>query len=63
MSRKDYVLIARALRNEYDHHVANDSPSMAVAVRGVAEALAGELRATNGQFDRSRFLMAALGSV
>lgn len=53
MSRKDFELIARVLR-------ANSSET--VVRETLALDFADELAATNGRFDRQRFLAACLGA-
>ena len=57
MTRKDYVLIAAALKSAHDGH--NGRPQ---ALRGVADAadrIAIALARDNPRFDRERFLKAA----
>lgn len=59
MTRKDYVLIARAVRGVCVRHNRRDGArrtSAVAAVCDVADALADVLAATNGRFDRERFL-------
>lgn len=60
MSRKDYVLIARAIREVFDAYLAD--PHCRGAVRDTAHAVADELGQDNPSFDRLRFLEAALGA-
>lgn len=52
MTRKDYVLIAEAIRRE------NDAPGYAEKNRGVVYAIAAALASENPRFDRARFLKA-----
>jgi len=49
MTRKDFELIARTIR---------ELPLSAVSRRKVAVAFADELRSTNSNFDRDRFIKA-----
>lgn len=60
MSRKDYELIAGVLKNEFETALAMDEPHGAVAIQGVAEALARKLALDNPRFDKSRFMLAAV---
>lgn len=58
MTRKDYVLIARAIRqarNEYD-----DIP---IGISCVTLHLANALERDNPRFDRDRFISAATGDI
>jgi hypothetical protein len=60
MSRKDYALIARALREARDEAVRNAaSPSAFTALEFAAQVLANALKDDNPGFDRTRFLKAA----
>ena len=71
MTRKDYVLIASAIRESAptiseSGLVKRGPASGAVSVRGsvcldIANALADRLQGNNPRFDRERFLRAALG--
>lgn len=54
MTRKDYELIARVLRDKHERWDATGQ----MAVRAIAEAFATELATTNPRFDRARFLKA-----
>lgn len=54
MSRKDYVLLAAALRNARSGSADQDA-GVDVAAMAIARALAGD----NSRFDRARFLCAA----
>jgi hypothetical protein len=58
MSRKDYVALAAAIRDEYRLWDGETSGSDAVenVAKNIADALAGD----NPNFDRERFLAAAL---
>jgi len=53
MSRKDYQLIAQALRSSWEDHGTPPSPD------DTAHAIADALQADNPRFDRDRFLIAA----
>lgn len=61
MTRKDYVLIAEALRIEYDAAVGNHEENGARGIRSAAGSLARSLSEDNVRFDQARFLRAALG--
>jgi hypothetical protein len=54
MTRKDYVVIAAALRRSLERSPLADSTGVIDAALAMADALAG----TNPRFDRSRFLKA-----
>lgn len=60
MTRKDYVLIARAVSDgQFINCATVDELVMMEAVRlKIAEQLAGEMGKTNARFDRDRFLKA-----
>jgi len=53
MSRKDYQLIAQALRSSWEGHGSPPSPA------DTAHAIADALQTDNPRFDRARFLIAA----
>lgn len=58
MTRKDYELIAAAIKRAHDtSHSAAGCDGTAI-VEDLAEDLAGELEATNPRFDAARFLEA-----
>jgi len=62
LSRKYYVLIARALQEARDAETSRDTQMTAERMRTidtVAELLASEFKRDNGRFDRDRFLNAA----
>jgi len=60
MSKKDYIVIAKALRETRDEAVRNAaSPSAFTALEAVARNLADALERENPAFDRARFLKAA----
>jgi len=54
MTRKDFVLIARTIRNSSE--IIDET-----ALEALAENFAEELAETNPNFDRDRFLSACLG--
>lgn len=58
MSRKDYVALAEAIRRQYD---ASTTDEALRAVRNVALMQAAVFAEDNPNFDRRRFLEAALG--
>jgi hypothetical protein len=65
MTRKDYILIARAIRRVLSD-VATDNERAAIereAIGEVAKELAYELKHDNGRFDRTKFLNAAMGEM
>lgn len=60
MSKKDYVLIARALRESRDEAVRNAaSQSAFTALEDVARRLASALKHADPKFQRAKFLRAA----
>jgi hypothetical protein len=59
MTRKDYRLIAQAIRDVYDEHVAGDE--VTGALRILTSILASRLAADNDNFDRQKFWNAAVG--
>lgn len=62
MTRKDYVLIAGAIKEVYDYQKDSDGKGSKAlkqgAIKVVAETLADELGRDNFRFDRNRFLEA-----
>jgi len=59
MSRKDYVLIAKAIRESRDVAVRNAaSPSAFTALEEVAGRLADALARNNPDFQRAKFMRA-----
>ena len=60
MSRKDYVAIAAAIRAEYE--AVADGPALRRVVEQTADRIADVFAADNPNFDRERFLRAALGA-
>lgn len=61
MSKKDFVLIANAIKNQVDVY-AGENDNIAINVRygieRVAKSLANDLQASNPRFDYRRFLEA-----
>jgi hypothetical protein len=57
MTRKDFELIARVLREAHSQLTAGSIA--AIIVESLAEDFAHDLAATNPRFDRARFLKAA----
>ena len=62
MTRKDYVLIADAIKRTRDNHDVNCEQARAslYAIADAAEAIAYALRRDNSRFEKARF-MAACG--
>jgi len=56
MTRKDYVLLADAIKNA--RKVEDDMGTVLVSVAHLAHTLATELEIDNSRFDRARFLTA-----
>lgn len=64
MSRKDYVALAGAIRKEADAWPPSGSGSVDLVrsvIQNVAEGVADALAADNPNFNRERFMAAALG--
>lgn len=62
MTRKDYVLLAEALKEARNHCWAVEVPdpaSFRVGLQAAAEEIAGALGRDNPKFDRDRFLKAS----
>lgn len=57
MSRKNYVAVAAAIRDERENW--NPGGEVQVALNYLAQSLAGVFAADNPNFDRERFLAAA----
>jgi hypothetical protein len=55
MTRKDYILIAEALKRAWNTEAESAFPGVQAAARNLAESLARD----NPRFDRERFLKAA----
>lgn len=70
MSKKDYIAIARAIREEYDI-VCNANPTTQTqktfafgaenAIENLTFKLASVLELDNPDFDRKKFILAAIG--
>lgn len=60
MTRKDYVVLARTIKSEYQRAA---SPEAQWALESFAASLANELKADNPRFDRDRFYAAAFPPV
>lgn len=58
MTRKDYELIARAIKASMDGARYRGSDTERNAIREVAKNIAGALQADNPRFDWARFLSA-----
>ena len=58
MTRKDYVMIAQALRTQFELSHDNNEDDGLCAVINIANDLATALEADNPRFDRERFLEA-----
>ena len=58
MTRKDYVIIAKALKTQFELSHENNEDDGLCAVINVANDLATALEADNPRFDRERFLEA-----
>lgn len=56
MTRKDFELIAKAIRTEMD--VWEDGSKGKIALIYLAQNMANQLQGTNPRFDRERFLTA-----
>lgn len=61
MSRKDYVVFAKVFRGQYDLAIKHSQPQSALTVVALARQVADAFAADNPNFDRERFLVAALG--
>ncbi len=61
MTRKDYVLIAAALKEARMHWLIpgpTDAPSFRAGIKAAAKEIAGALARDNSAFQRQRFLKA-----
>lgn len=56
MTRKDYIIIAKAIRQSKDE--SNGAVIELEAVKNTAENIASELQGDNGNFNKERFLTA-----
>lgn len=59
MTRKDYELIAKALKTQIELSRRFDEADGEAAVKNIASDLAAELAKENPRFDEGRFLVAA----
>ena len=57
MTRKDYVLIAEAIKNA-NQNWEGFAPEATLAIEGLAKSLSVQLAIDNSRFDRARFLEA-----
>jgi hypothetical protein len=57
MTRKDYILIAQAIKAEVDQYLRGDEPERQ-ALRLLADQLAHRLLQDNNRFDFDRFIKA-----
>lgn len=58
MSRKDYELIAQALKDAADDHRRGGRNEAAYGIEDAALVLARRIEAVNGMFNREKFLRA-----
>jgi hypothetical protein len=61
MTRKDYELVAAAIRNQLNGPLSNCTD--AISASELAHELADELQTKNNRFDRDKFLDACLGDL
>jgi hypothetical protein len=61
MTRKDYILIAEALRIPYLSEVRNESPQHADGILMAASEIADSLQRDNLRFNREHFLAVVRG--
>jgi hypothetical protein len=61
MTRKDYIIIAEALRIPYLNELRNDSPQHADGILMAANEIADSLQRDNGRFNREHFLAVVRG--
>ena len=61
MTRKDYILIAAALRKQFDHSLDINTPTNPQAVLQIADGIAYTLAKDNPRFDRDQFLAVVRG--
>ena len=60
MTKKDFILIAKVIRKAYDEAHIQDDVATVVTTTGLAYDFALALRANNVNFDRDKFLIAAI---
>lgn len=58
MTKKDFELIAAAIKRAREPHALKHLETVETVLDGLARDLAGELRQTNPKFDAVRFLRA-----
>ena len=61
MTRKDYNLLASAIRESMDECRAQYNEDVEVAIRLLTSRLASRLQTDNPRFDRQKFYKAAIG--
>ena len=61
MTRKDYILIAEALRKQFTHSLDVNMPTNPQAVLQVADSIACALAQDNAKFNREHFLAVVRG--
>ena len=59
MTRKDYVLIAKAIRTTRSLYAFNKSEIAKLAIDSVTDTLANRLAEENPRFDRAKFVEAS----
>ena len=59
MTRKDYVLIAKAIRTTRSLYAFNKSEIAELAIDSVTDTLANRLAEENPRFDRAKFIQAS----
>lgn len=58
MTRKDFILIASIIKEEYDSYITEEQQEQADAIKYLAISFADNLMEQNTRFDRVRFLKA-----
>ena len=61
MTRKDYIVIAEALRKQFDHSLDVNMPTNPQAVLQIADGIACALAQDNAKFNREHFLAVVRG--
>ena len=61
MTRKDYIIIAEALRKQFDHSLDVHMPTNPQAVLQIADGIACALAKDNPRFHREHFLSVVRG--
>ena len=62
MTRRDYIIIAGALRKQFDHSLDVHMPTNPQAVLQVADGIACALAKDNPRFNREHFLAVVRGA-